>query len=119
MASVHATKLTIDGSNSMTGNLNVNNNLVINVSTATATHHATNKAMLDIEIANRQSADLTKLNLTGGSVGAISLTGDINLQGSHNVIAAAETTAGTTSSNLSTKQYVDRKSIALQMVYSI
>ena len=119
MASVHATKLTIDGSNAMTGNLNVNNNLVINVSSATATHHAINKAQLDIEVASRQSADLTKLNLTGGSVGALSLTGDINLQSAHGVINAASVTAETTGTTLSTKEYVDRKSIAIQMVYSI
>jgi len=112
LISVQATKLTTDGSNAMLGDLNFNSNNGINLATATATHHAVNKSQLD-------EVDAANLNVTGGSVGAISLTGNINLQGSHNVINAAETTAGTTSSNLSTKQYVDRKSIALQMVYSI
>jgi len=118
MASVHATKLTIDGSNAMTGNLNVNNNLVINVSSATASHHAVNKNQLDFQAltSNQQFSQLnsTKLNITGGSV-----TGNINLSATASITNAATVSAGTTSTNLSTKEYVDRKSIALQMVYSI
>ena len=45
------TKITTDGSNQMLAdlNLNVNNNLVINVATATATHHAVPKHQLDLE----------------------------------------------------------------------
>jgi hypothetical protein len=112
MVSALGTKVNLNGTNAMSADLNLDSNKIINLATSSATHHAVNQAELN-------AVNSANLNVTGGSVGAISLTGDINLQGSHNVIAAAETTAGTTSSNLSTKQYVDRKSIALQMVYSI
>ena len=112
MVSALGTKLTTNGSNQMLGDLNFNSNNGINLATATAVHHAVNKFQLD-------AVDASNLSVSGGSVGTVSLTGNINLQSTHSVINAAETTAGSTSSNLSTKQYVDRKSIALQMVYSI
>ena len=119
MVSALGTKITTDGSNQMLADLNLNSNNIINVATATATHHAVPKHQLDLEttLRNQQFADnlnLSKLNITGGSV-----TGNINLSGTASITNAATVSAGTTGSNLSTKNYVDRKGIALQMVYSI
>ena len=111
-ASVLSTKLNLAGTNSMSGDLNLDSNKIINLATSSATHHAVNQAELN-------AVNSANLNVTGGSVGSISLTGDINLQSAHNVINAASVTANTTGTNLSTKEYVDRKGIALQMVYSI
>ena len=118
MVSALGTKITTDGSNQMLADLNPNSNNIINVATATATHHALNKAQLDAEVSIRSLADTDlntrKLEITGGSV-----TGNINLSGTASITNAATVSAGTTGSNLSTKNYVDRKGIALQMVYSI
>nr|BDD47844.1 hypothetical protein 17 [Burkholderiaceae bacterium] len=112
MISALATKLNLNGTNAMSADLNLDSNKIINLATSSATHHAVNQAELN-------AVNNANLNVTGGSVGALSLTGNINLQSAHGVINAASVTANTTGTNLSTKEYVDRKGIALQMVYSI
>jgi len=85
------TKLTKDGTDAMTGNLDVGNNNVVNVADPTSAQHAATKTYVD-------TADATKLNLSGGT-----MTGDITM-GANKVTSTATPTAD---DDLTRKAYVD------------
>ena len=85
------TKLPKDGSEAMTGNLNLGTNKVVNVVDPTSAQDAATKTYVD-------TADATKLNLSGGT-----MTGDITM-GANSVTSTA---TPSTDDTLTRKGYVD------------
>ena len=86
-----ATKLPKDGSEAMTGNLDAGSNKVVNVTDPTSAQDAATKTYVD-------TADATKLNLSGGT-----MTGDI-VMGANSVTSTA---TPATDDELTRKGYVD------------
>lgn len=86
-----ATKLPKDGSEAMSGNLDLGTNKVVNVVDPTSAQDAATKTYVD-------TADATKLNLSGGT-----MTGDITM-GANSVTSTA---TPSTDDELTRKGYVD------------
>ena len=99
IASALTDSVAADGQTSMTGNLNLNSNKIVNLATPTVATDAVTKAYADALVSGG-SGSFTNLTVTGTTTLATALTGV--LKGTSGVVSVA--TAGTDYAGISTAQ---------------
>jgi hypothetical protein len=100
LASALTDSVAADGQTSMTGNLNLNSNKIVNLLTPTVSTDAVTKAYADALVGGTGAGSFTTLTVTGTTTLATTLTGV--LKGTSGVVAVA--TAGTDYAGISTAQ---------------